>query len=313
MVISQQQLADRRLGIGSSDAAAILGLSSYKTPYDIWLQKTGRVVENGEMSEKAWIGTMLEKAILGMVAHKIGDPVIPAPDGSEATFVKGILRANVDGMVTCFAKGSPIVESKTTGQLQDWGDSDTDGVPDHVLVQVTHQMICAESDLCYVARLGAAFGLAFDIFTVPLDRGFANEIHDRLHEWWDRHVTTDTPPEIAEGQAPSFDMLRARKRVAGEIAELPEEIVAMERQAKARLDAAEAEYATAKALLVAAMGDASMAVGGGLKITVSQVSRSGFDLDRLKVEMPDIAKRFAKSTSYTKIDIRDVGKVIRAR
>ena len=58
MVISQQQLSDRNKGIGSSDAAAILGLSSYKTPYDIWLQKTGRV-DGGGAGEAAWIGTML--------------------------------------------------------------------------------------------------------------------------------------------------------------------------------------------------------------------------------------------------------------
>lgn len=312
MVISPQQLADRNKGIGSSDAAAILGLSSYKTPYDIWLQKTGRV-EGGGAGEAAWIGTMLEKAVLDMAAVKIGKPVVAAPDHSDATFVDGILRANVDGMVEAFERGRPIVESKTTGQLQDWGDSETDGVPDHVLVQVTHQMICAGSDLCYVARLGAAFGLSFDIFTVPLDRAFAEEIKSRLGEWWDTHVVKDTPPEIVDGQVPSFDLLRARKRDDGLIAELPEELVMNERAAKQRLDAAEQDYANAKALLVAALGDAPVGIGGGLRITVSQVNRNGFDTDKWKLENPELAKRYAKTTSYSKIDIRDVGRVIRSR
>lgn len=312
MVISQQQLADRNKGIGSSDAAAILGLSSYKTPYDIWLQKTGRV-DGGGAGDAAWIGTMLENAVLKMAQEKIGRVVVPAPDHSDATFVNGVLRANVDGMVEEFAKGSPIVESKTTGQLQDWGDAETDGVPDHVLVQVTHQMICAESDVCYVARLGAAFGLTFDIFTVPLDRKFADEIRSQLEAWWDRHVVRDTPPEIVEGQIPSFDFLRARKRIDGAISELPEEIVRMEREAKDRLKQAELEYEQAKSLLVAAMGDSSVGIGGGVRVTVSQVSRNGFDTDRFKLENPDLAKRYAKVTSYPKIDIRDVGKVVRAR
>ena len=312
MVISQQQLADRNKGIGSSDAAAILGLSSYKTPYDIWLQKSGRV-DGGGAGEAAWIGTMLEKSVLEMAAVKIGKPVVVAPDHSDATFVNGILRANVDGMIEVFERGSPIVEAKTTGQLKDWGDANTDGVPDHVLVQVTHQMICAGSDLCYVARLGAAFGLSFEIFTVPLDQSFAQEIQSRLGEWWDNHVVKDTPPEIVEGQVPSFDLLRARKRDDSIIAELPEELVLNERAAKQRVDAAESDHANAKALLVAAMGDAPVGIGAGIRITVSQVSRNGFDTDKWKMENPELAKRYAKTTSYSKIDIREVGRVIRAR
>ncbi len=34
--------ADRLTGIGGSDLAAILGLSKWRSPYQVWLEKTGR-------------------------------------------------------------------------------------------------------------------------------------------------------------------------------------------------------------------------------------------------------------------------------
>jgi predicted phage-related endonuclease len=61
------------------------------------------------------------------------------------------------------------------------------------------------------------------------------------------------------------------------------------------------------------MGDAPVGIGAGVRITVSQVSRSGFDTDRWKMENPEAAKNYAKTTSYSKIDIREVGRVIRCR
>nr|WP_263422590.1 YqaJ viral recombinase family protein [Vibrio penaeicida] len=33
----------RRLGIGGTDVAPILGISPYRTPHDVWQEKTGRI------------------------------------------------------------------------------------------------------------------------------------------------------------------------------------------------------------------------------------------------------------------------------
>ena len=38
----QAWLAIRQRGIGSSDAAAAVGLSPYKSPLTLWLERTGR-------------------------------------------------------------------------------------------------------------------------------------------------------------------------------------------------------------------------------------------------------------------------------
>lgn len=55
-------LKGRRTGIGGSDVAAILGLSPYKTPLDVWNDKLG-LFEDHEQSEAAYWGTTLEDTV----------------------------------------------------------------------------------------------------------------------------------------------------------------------------------------------------------------------------------------------------------
>ena len=42
-MITEKQRQERKLGIGGSDMPIILGLSTYKTPYQLYLEKTGIV------------------------------------------------------------------------------------------------------------------------------------------------------------------------------------------------------------------------------------------------------------------------------
>ena len=48
----------RRRGIGGSDAAAVYGISRYKSPFELWLDKTGQLTEQ-EAGEPAYWGTQL--------------------------------------------------------------------------------------------------------------------------------------------------------------------------------------------------------------------------------------------------------------
>lgn len=64
--MNEQQRAEwlegRRKGIGGSDVAAVLGLSPYKTPLDVWNDKLG-LSEEHEQSEAAYWGTTLEDTV----------------------------------------------------------------------------------------------------------------------------------------------------------------------------------------------------------------------------------------------------------
>ena len=63
-MLTQQQRTDRMSGLGGSDIAAILGVSPYKTAVDVWLEKTGRAVNDNIGNENAvYWGNVLEDVV----------------------------------------------------------------------------------------------------------------------------------------------------------------------------------------------------------------------------------------------------------
>lgn len=69
-------LKERQKGIGGSDVAAILGLSPWRTPYDVYLDKIGEAPKE-LTSQAAHFGTKLEAAkggeffdVIDRILHK---------------------------------------------------------------------------------------------------------------------------------------------------------------------------------------------------------------------------------------------------
>ena len=70
-------LAERRNGIGGSDAAAVLGVNEYQSPFSIWAQK----VQGTEVAENAamrW-GRLLEPVVLQAFAEDAQRELFPPP------------------------------------------------------------------------------------------------------------------------------------------------------------------------------------------------------------------------------------------
>ena len=54
----------RRTSIGGSDVATILGFNKYKSPYQLWLDKTGQIeIDASDPSEAAYWGNVFEKIV----------------------------------------------------------------------------------------------------------------------------------------------------------------------------------------------------------------------------------------------------------
>src|SRR5690349_22686234 len=68
-----QWLSARRSGVGGSDAAAALGLSKFKTPYQLWLEKT-RLLEPDDLDavERVHFGRIMEDIIAREYARRNG-------------------------------------------------------------------------------------------------------------------------------------------------------------------------------------------------------------------------------------------------
>jgi len=75
-MLRDEWLAIRAQGIGSSDAAAAIGLSSYKCSLSLWLEKTGRQQPEDLSNKEAVVwGTVLEPVLAKMYAERTGRKV----------------------------------------------------------------------------------------------------------------------------------------------------------------------------------------------------------------------------------------------
>ena len=64
-------LKERQKGVGGSDVAAILGLSPWRTPYDVYLDKIGEAPKE-LTSQAAHFGTKLEATIADEFSERTG-------------------------------------------------------------------------------------------------------------------------------------------------------------------------------------------------------------------------------------------------
>lgn len=192
MSLTPLQREQRKQWVGASSVASVMGENPYESAYDLWAKLTGKLPDDAIDSEAIAIGDAVEPAILSLAAGRLGCKVV-RPTGTFR-FDGLPLAANVDGMIEKAQRGSPIVEAKSTGVAEGWGDAGTDQVPNRVLLQVQAQMMCSASDVAHVARLFGRFGFKFDLYEVPRHAILQQAIADAVGDFW-KCVESDTPPE----------------------------------------------------------------------------------------------------------------------
>ena len=117
-------LAERRKGIGGSDVAAIMGLSAYSTPYQVWLEKTQGIHE--DISEKPAVmwGNILEPVVGEHYMDCHPDRHVRRVNAIARSIGRPWAQASLDYEVRDPELGWGVLEIKTAGwrREQDWED-----------------------------------------------------------------------------------------------------------------------------------------------------------------------------------------------
>lgn len=184
-------LARRKQGIGGSDVAAVLGVSPYRTPYQVWLDKIGQAPEREE-TEILHFGQVLEQVIADEYVRRNGAKVqrrnamYQHKDHPE-------LIANIDRYIV----GGKILECKTCNAFAaDKFGKDGDSVPDEYLLQVQHYMhITGIHEAVLAVLIG---GNQYRQFELMYDWSLAEFAAAKCVEFWQKYVLTNTPPPATE-------------------------------------------------------------------------------------------------------------------
>ncbi|MGG3803129.1 YqaJ viral recombinase family protein [Metabacillus fastidiosus] len=295
-------LKERTKGIGGSDAGVILGLDKYRTPFELWLEKTGQVEPVQIDNEAIYWGNEMEDVVAKEFEKRTGKKVRRCNFMfSHADYP--YIRANVDRMVV---GESAVLECKTASAFlaKEWKE---DEIPDTYLVQVQHYLGVTGKQKGYIAVLIG--GNRFVWKEVERDNELIKMIFDAQKHFWKYHVEQNIPPQL-DGSSASEQFLKERFARAEEDKQiiLPSEYKELLQQYE-EIKANEKLVITAKKeienKIKATLEDAETGIIGDYIVSWKNQSRTSVDSKALKEKFPDVYKEVQRTSSFRKFDVKE--------
>lgn len=195
----EEWLRLRKHSIGGSDAAAIIGLNKYASPYSVWADKTGRVPEK-EDNEAMRQGRDLEDYVAQRFCEKEGKKV-RRENFMLFNPLYPFAHADVDRVVI---GEKALLECKTTSTL-DLKQFKNCEFPEKYYVQCVHYLAVTGYDRIYLAVL--VFGKGFFVYCLERDEEEIAALMAAEKEFMENYVYTDTAPP-ADGSEATTEALK---------------------------------------------------------------------------------------------------------
>ena len=291
----------RKQGIGGSDASVVCGINRYKSPVELWLDKTGQLPLQ-ESGEAAYRGTQLERIVRAEFTKRTGIEVSQVKQLLQSEEYPFML-ANLDGICEVPDVGTCIFEAKTASAYKagEWEDT----IPDEYMCQVQHYMAVTGYQGTYIAVLigGNTFRWKF----VERDEELISMLIELEAAFWN-YVQDCTPPPLdgsdaaAKFLAERFPSSKPQTQIV--LPDAAADLLAQYDDACAELEAVTERKQKAENLLKEMLGDNEVGTTGGRVITWKSVSQERLDSKTLKAEHPALCKKYTNKTSYRRFTIK---------
>lgn len=264
--LTPQELASRKLGLGSTDVVEALGLAPWEGagPMRLYLAKTTDEPETDRDNEDhlEW-GHLQEPIILAWYESKTGAKVIPGGHVPHRDHLW--LWASLDGFTP---DRNVEIKNVASNMASHWDSYAEDGIPRYVRAQVTIGMACSGKRLCdVVASVG---GRPPHVWTVEYDEELASLLIDGACRFWQNTVDRISPPLDATPATKEYLRRTYPSNVDRVIVDAWEEadVLAEERMVwMSRESAAKREKDIRDAKLMALIGDRDGVNGDTWKMT----------------------------------------------
>jgi len=280
----------RKSGLGSSDMPAVLGVSPWVRPEDLFEIKKGRRPEPEE-SPAMKRGKVLEAVAAELYQERTGRKLWRSNQTIRHRNYNWML-AHLDRRIVGEDKGVGALEIKCPG-LRTFAKCRREGLPYYYLVQLQHQMDVAGYEWGAFAVFNSELWEMI-YFDVPRDQELIDLIHEKGAEFWNLVQTEEFYPADWSGplaEAKPVEIPDAKQRVI--TIESAEWAAAIERlrDAKEILTEAQALEKEAQAELMKLMeaAGAAAAEGAGARIYwIPQAGRRTFDVKAFAKKHPEI-------------------------
>lgn len=192
-MLTDAQIANRMKGLGASEVSALFGLNEYTTPYQIWLEKTGRYKPDWSgKNDRLWYGSHLEEVIAKRYMFETGEVVTADPETRYRAEYPYLL-CHIDREIKEKRK---LVEIKIARyNPAHWGEPGSSEILPQYQIQVQAQLACnpgyEEADLCVFFYQT----LEIKIYTIKRNEELIKRIGSASTRFWEMYVLADTPPQ----------------------------------------------------------------------------------------------------------------------
>lgn len=285
----------RKAGIGGSDCAAAVGLSRWKSPFQLWSEKTDRIVPT-KGGEALYWGSLMEPILRNEFAKRTNLEVKECPFFLRSKEHKYML-ANIDGYVKNEDGSFSVLEIKTANAyaVQDWQD----GLPIEYFAQIMHYMVVTGMSSAYVAVLLG--GNEFRIQKYDRDEEMIQHIVQMEEHFWYEYMLKDTPPEATAKDNELLGQLYPKsKEKAIEMPAKATDVLADYEKACKDLTLAKEAKEEAEAKLKMMLADAEVGIIANYKISWKNVSTTRLDSKKIKSILTDEQLKDCSNTTVTR-------------
>ena len=295
MLINQDFSLDRSKYLGGSDIGAILGLSRFRSPLEVWMEKTGKEVKKLD-SLPLRFGSFAESFVASEYSRSTGFDLIH----DESIYVHpeySFMSAHIDRFVLEDSSSSSptrILECKTANPFSagDWGEVGTDQVPLSYLCQCIWYMAITNLNRVDLAVLLG--NSDFRIYEINRDLELESTILQKANFFWNEYVLKDVPPPAQSEQdcQTLFSKGDPAKSVEAktETLELTKRLHLLNHE----IDVREEEISAIKQNIMTLMGEAETLTYQGKVIATWKAPKPSYRLDSktLEQEHPEIASLY---------------------
>lgn len=290
-------LQQRTKGVGGSDVAAIMGLSPWRTPMQVWLEKTERE-QPQDISDKPHVrrGVDLEEFVGERFKQNHPSFIVRRVNAVCQSLERPWAQASLDYEVWEDGRWG-VLEIKTA--RSDWKD----GVPTYYLTQVTHYLSVTGRDFAWVAVQFDSDELwEYREYRIERDEEDIAAVDSAVDTFWHDYVEAGIMPQLT-GTAGEVSSLTAYYgKPADTFTQLHDashEAVEARQAIAEYLDAASTEKQAkeaktkATATLAKLIGDAKGLDSDVARVTWVRSEVTKLDTKRLQAEHPEIWQAYS--------------------
>jgi putative phage-type endonuclease len=287
---------ERKNFIGGSDIAVIAGLSKYKTPLELYLEKRGEI-NPSEDNRILRLGRKLESLIAeeytietGEKLRKVNKPLVD----KKYPFLQG----HIDRLVVGKNK---FLEIKSTrfAKKDEWNENK---IPDSYMLQVQFYFGLSDFEECAVPLLEA--GQSLKIYRVEKDEELIRNIKTLAIDFWDKIQKGEIPDPISENDCKLlYDTKKGKSIVAN--SEISQKIIDL-KKAKSEIKKFEKIASDlSNEIKIYCQDNEILVDNNNTTLATLNISKSErINLDRLRKEQPEIAREYTEQSKTITLRIK---------